>query len=185
MDAGLEPVAWRSIFADTVLETVSEASLPCEIRDALALVRDAPHAVSAIMLHVDTLYIDAVLTRWGLTDAFEAADVTNPARIVPSTESLSSRITVASFHADSGRPPHVCTACPVNMCKGDLVQELVTRYLVARFVYVGDGANVLCPSKRLDVNGIVLPRVGSPWQGNSRLQKEMLACNLGQLLPSY
>jgi pyridoxal phosphate phosphatase PHOSPHO2 len=160
MDAALELVARRGISADTVLETVSEAPLPVEIRDALALVRDAPHAVSAMLSDANTLYIDAVLTRWGLTDAFEAAIVTNPAHIVPRTDSLSSRVTVTPFHAGSGRPPHVCTACPANMCKGDLFLELAARYPEARFVYVGDGANDLCPSKRLGVDGTVLPRVG-------------------------
>jgi hypothetical protein len=70
MDAGLELVAWRSIFADTVLETVSEASLPCEIRDALALVRDEPHAVSAIMWDANTLYIRCGPNAVGLDGCF-------------------------------------------------------------------------------------------------------------------
>jgi pyridoxal phosphate phosphatase PHOSPHO2 len=124
------------------------------------MVHAAPHAVSAILSDANTLYIDAVLRKANLADAFEAGIVTNPARILPQMDDVASRVTVSPFRAASGRAPHQCRACPVNMCKGDLVEGLFARYPDARFVYVGDGTNDLCPSRRLASDGTVLPRVG-------------------------
>lgn len=42
--------------------------------------------------------------------------------------------------------PHECTkGCPVNMCKGDIVKEIISNGNYERIAYVGDGGGDLCP----------------------------------------
>ena len=52
--------------------------------------------------------------------------------------------------------PHGCARCPVNMCKG----AIVDRYGGGRVVYAGDGANDYCAWVHLPPDAVLLPRRG-------------------------
>ncbi|KAK9814688.1 hypothetical protein WJX72_009831 [[Myrmecia] bisecta] len=55
---------------------------------------------------------------------------------------------------------HSCPLCPENLCKGQELEALRSRAPYKRIVYVGDGANDLCPSLALTTTDVVLVRKG-------------------------
>jgi pyridoxal phosphate phosphatase PHOSPHO2 len=62
---------------------------------------------------------------------------------------------------------HACGACPVNMCKREILQmhhhSLTTGRSEPgslRIAYVGDGGNDLCPAQSLGADDVVFVRAG-------------------------
>jgi pyridoxal phosphate phosphatase PHOSPHO2 len=59
---------------------------------------------------------------------------------------------------------HACMACPVNMCKREILQahcqSLSTSLQRPRIAYVGDGGNDLCPAQSMGPDDILFVRAG-------------------------
>ena len=60
---------------------------------------------------------------------------------------------------------HNCPLCPSNLCKGRELDALRCAGARHRVVYVGDGANDLCPALCLGAEDVVLARAGYPLAG--------------------
>ena len=65
--------------------------------------------------------------------------------------------------------PHSCDVCPINMCKGEILQRLFSQSVTQipsqkthydRIVYVGDGTNDYCPGRLLTTNDHLFVRKG-------------------------
>lgn len=56
--------------------------------------------------------------------------------------------------------PHACDRCAANLCKGTVVDLWRAADPTARFMYIGDGANDLCPALRLGAGDLVFARAG-------------------------
>lgn len=62
--------------------------------------------------------------------------------------------------------PHTCETCPENMCKGEIVKEIMNYHLSPhphhtpniQFIYCGDGKNDFCACKQLRSIDLALPR---------------------------
>lgn len=162
MDAALDTLARdRGIPAEQVLAAAASAQLPQPTCEALRQIHQCPHAAAAILSDANNLYIDAVLRSHNLQNVFDAGVFTNPAKImhVSSTAgTLQSRVTVTPFIDGSMRQHHACSMCPPNLCKGELLDQLMKVFVNSIVVYVGDGSNDLCPAIRVPLNGFVLPR---------------------------
>jgi pyridoxal phosphate phosphatase PHOSPHO2 len=171
IDRALALLPAAGVSPEQLLSCVAQAPLPREVAATLRLIRDAPHAVSAIISDANSLYIEAVLRENWLLDAFEAGIQTNPAAIVAATGlgddscdasgCVTRRISVSPF-CPTLHTPHNCATCSANMCKGELVRELMEKYRDATFVYVGDGGNDLCGCRQLPRGSHALPREGYP-----------------------
>ncbi|XP_077569765.1 pyridoxal phosphate phosphatase PHOSPHO2 [Stigmatopora nigra] len=102
-----------------------------------------------VISDANSLFIDWILAAVDLRSAVDQI-FTNPAYV----NSLG-RVEVKHHHA------HQCRRCPVNMCKGKVLQDYLTqRNDYAVIFYVGDGANDLCPASRLRGCDVVMPREG-------------------------
>lgn len=55
---------------------------------------------------------------------------------------------------------HGCGSCPVNLCKGEVVDGVVGRFPGAKFFYAGDGRNDVCGVRRVPAGGKAFPRGG-------------------------
>lgn len=98
-----------------------------------------------IVSDANSVYIAEVLAHHGLTSC--VAEVhTNPAAWDERTGALR----VAPLHA----APHGCHRCPANMCKGQVVRDVLARRRAVgaapdAVVYVGDGRGDFCPTVQL------------------------------------
>jgi hypothetical protein len=60
---------------------------------------------------------------------------------------------------------HTCRDCPVNMCKGRLLQQHLAQHHASaaastRVAYIGDGSNDLCAARTLRPQDVVFARAG-------------------------
>lgn len=58
-----------------------------------------------------------------------------------------------------------CSRCPDNLCKGFILKNYISekhdeRQLFYRILYIGDGANDVCPALKLSANDYVFARIG-------------------------
>lgn len=84
---------------------------------------------------------------------------------------------------------HKCLRCPPNMCK----RKVLTEYLAERaqeqveferVLYVGDGANDLCPALALSAADVAFPRKGYPMHRMAQeLQRQQPAAFQATLVP--
>ena len=58
--------------------------------------------------------------------------------------------------------PHACPHCPINLCKGAVMERWLEELAPSRCVYVGDGGGDFCPSTRLRSGDAVLARRAPP-----------------------
>ncbi|KAG6727720.1 hypothetical protein I3842_02G138600 [Carya illinoinensis] len=65
---------------------------------------------------------------------------------------------------DSHRPPHGCSLCPPNMCKGLIIERIQASVYKEeeKFIYLGDGSGDYCPSLKLGDVDHVMPRKDFP-----------------------
>ncbi|GLE05499.1 hypothetical protein PINS_up014522 [Pythium insidiosum] len=104
----------------------------------------------AIVSNANTVYINAWLDHHGLHHLIRDV-VTNPAEF----DESSSVLHVRPYCSEG----HNCPWCPVNMCKGRIVEELRRRIApTERVIYVGDGGNDFCPATILESSDVILAR---------------------------
>ncbi len=197
---------WTALM-DSVLGFLHAEGVPCEAieRAAAELPSDA-HIMAAISaLHqrgarqyilsdANSLYISRFLEAQHSAHCFTAV-YTNPAAVE------GGRVRVAPFH----REPHGCPRCPVNLCKGRVLEEARAAEEAAgggagqRWAYIGDGGGDVCPCLKLREGDAIFARKGwalhkqlgalqpaaevRPWEGGQGLAGALLAA-LGTAPPT-
>ncbi|DBA70351.1 TPA: hypothetical protein ACH3X2_011772 [Trebouxia sp. C0005] len=104
-----------------------------------------------IVSDANTVFIDYILQAQGLQGCFNAI-ITNPARFVDKA------LRISPYHTQ----PHGCAACPPNLCKGLVIEELLLQHNYCQIVYLGDGRGDYCPCTRLGPNDHILARQNYP-----------------------
>jgi 2,3-diketo-5-methylthio-1-phosphopentane phosphatase len=176
-------VQWTALMADVavrmhaagVTRAAVEACLAAMpvAEEVVAVIRAA--AAASIPVHIvsdaNAVYISAFLAGRGLAPAV-AGVVTNRAEW-----DAHGCLRIAPHH--EGPAPHGCPRCPVNLCKGGVMDRLgfsaraggdaatatATATATARrppLVYIGDGGGDLCPALRLGPGDLILARAGYP-----------------------
>jgi len=81
--------------------------------------------------------------------------------------------------------PHQCLTCPVNMCKGEIIERLISQEVDQQadsnetfIVYVGDGSNDFCAAKRLGQNDLLFARRGYRLEKHILQSEEKLRCKV-------
>jgi pyridoxal phosphate phosphatase PHOSPHO2 len=141
---------------EAALRAMGETRIPPRSRAALQRLLDAGCRV-VVASDSNSVFIAEALAGAGLPAGPPAIEiVTNPAAF-----DASGRLRVERLVKGEGDAGHGCAVCAVNMCKGLIVDELLAELAPgARAMYVGDGNNDYCPSRRLRAGDIVLPRAG-------------------------
>lgn len=137
--------------------------------DALRAIHAVPNTRMFILSDANSIFIREALSAHELGHCFAAADAvyTNAAHV----DADSDRVRVRRFH-DAAAEPHNCHHCPLNLCKGAVLDAIRARaeHVNARFVYVGDGRNDWCPTSRLRAGDWVFARsayaLGDLWRAH-------------------
>jgi pyridoxal phosphate phosphatase PHOSPHO2 len=134
----------------TLQETVANVPIQKYMIDAVRYASSKESTDLHIVSDANTAYIGACLQKHNLSSCFTEI-VTNPAY-----EDEGGRLRVKPFH----NQPHLCPYCPTNMCKSDILENVLNiKQRYDRVIYIGDGAGDFCPSIRLTrPNDCVLAR---------------------------
>lgn len=125
---------------------VAQIPVQDKMLDALKLAAEHPDGMVAIVSDANTVYIESMLAHHQLSGHVTKL-VTNPAHWEPLSETTY-RLRVQPYHP-ADQQPHACANCPVNMCKGVILDELRREHPSARVLYIGDGGGDFCPATRL------------------------------------
>jgi len=156
----------------------SALSVHPAVRAALAAAHEAGSAL-AVASDANAFFIERVLRHGGLGGLFSAGIFTNPAgfaapggefRVRPYAGTLGALMDDEQRASGGGdpeaaredRPAHGCPACPGNLCKGEVLGELLGGGRFDRVCYVGDGGNDVCPSLRAGSGAVALARARYP-----------------------
>lgn len=142
-----------------------------EVLDALRLAKDAGCTI-AILSDANEHYIDTIVEHLGIKELITYI-VTNKSKSCPLDGSRcpcdacgEEGRRVARLHISPYNPPsdpHSCTLCPVNLCKGSVLDRWRRDgddCFPRRVVYIGDGAGDYCPVTRLTSLDVALCRDG-------------------------
>lgn len=122
------------------------------MKEALEKIRDHPLADAVIVSDANTFYIEAILEKVELTSAITAI-YSNPAYF-----DQEGRLIRGRYHSEGHSCP-ICFRSP-NMCKGQIIDDIITENSYSRVVYVGDGYNDYCPAMHLSPQDCVIARKG-------------------------
>ncbi|KAF1336098.1 Pyridoxal phosphate phosphatase, partial [Globisporangium splendens] len=112
------------ITADIIKTTAAQVPVQSKMLDALRLAAETFGAEVKIVSDANTVYIQSLLDHYELS-AHVSEVVTNPARFDDGIGN--GRHLRVEPHHPSDSEPHGCPHCPLNMCKGRILDEILQR----------------------------------------------------------
>lgn len=161
---------WNSLMDRMMEELHLQGKTDADIADCLIRTPLHPRKIAAIksahaigcdlriISDANQFFIEKILEHHGLLECFSQI-VTNPC-LVDNT----GRLRILPYH-DLRSPPHGCSFCPSNMCKGRIIDQIraaTSQNEKKVFIYLGDGKGDLCPSLKLGEGDYVMPRKEYP-----------------------
>ncbi|KAL8170577.1 hypothetical protein V2J09_022381 [Rumex salicifolius] len=112
-----------------------------------------------IVSDANRFFIETILEHLGVRSCFSSID-TNPGFV----DKQQGRVRIQPYHPHFPNSPHACTNpnCAPNMCKGNVVERLISEEKSKKFIYLGDGKGDYCPCLKLRDCDIVMPRKNFP-----------------------
>uniref|UniRef100_K3WZN6 Uncharacterized protein n=1 Tax=Globisporangium ultimum (strain ATCC 200006 / CBS 805.95 / DAOM BR144) TaxID=431595 RepID=K3WZN6_GLOUD len=155
MDELLRDLALQQphVSAAIIRDTLARIPVLDKMLDAVRLAVETHGAVLKIVSDANTVYIDAMVAHHGL-ERHVSEVFTNPGFF---DDADAKRLRVEPYHA-LHLDPHGCANCPANMCKGQILDKILSERRFSHVLYVGDGTGDFCPSTRLSPNDVVFAR---------------------------
>uniref|UniRef100_A0A7N0V2Z0 Uncharacterized protein n=1 Tax=Kalanchoe fedtschenkoi TaxID=63787 RepID=A0A7N0V2Z0_KALFE len=161
----LPTMPWNALMDRMMRELHAQGKTVEDIRKALTSVPIHPRVVPAIktahalgcdlkvLSDANLFFIETVLEHLRIRDCF--SDIyTNPGFV-----DGQGCLRIQPFNSS----PHACAnPCPPNMCKGGVIEKLLSTLPENIFIYLGDGVGDYCPSLKLREEDHVLPRKDFP-----------------------
>lgn len=139
------------ISEEKIRTTLAQVPIQSKMLDAVRLAAATHGADVKIVSDSNTVYIQSMLDHYDLNPHLSEV-VTNPAHFEEDggegNVSMRRRLRVKPYHA-SHLDPHGCPHCPLNMCKGRIMDGILSKQRFARVLYVGDGRGDFCAVTRL------------------------------------
>uniref|UniRef100_A0A8C5CBC8 Phosphatase phospho1 n=2 Tax=Gadus morhua TaxID=8049 RepID=A0A8C5CBC8_GADMO len=158
MQRVLSHLAQQGVGEDAIRAALEKIPPTPGLAALFQFLRAHPHDYEAVVVSdANTYFIETWLRRFGALPLFRRV-FSNPAGF-----DAAGRLVLRPFHA------HACARCPDNMCKQVILREYLARRQEERggqafqqVLYVGDGANDVCPSLALGPGDVVFPRRDFP-----------------------
>lgn len=161
-------LSWTDLMDTMMTEIHARGNAISDIEDSLRKIPVQPEMIRAIqtahsegcMLRVisdaNVFFIKTVLASHDLEKFFTEVH-SNPAHV-----DAQGVLRIRPYHSD---PPHSCSLCPPNMCKGlilDNIRASAASSAGGPVIYIGDGRGDYCPCLRLQEGDHVLAKQGYP-----------------------
>ncbi|KAL8153106.1 hypothetical protein V2J09_010866 [Rumex salicifolius] len=110
-----------------------------------------------VVSDANEFFIETILQHLGVRSYFSEIN-TNPGHV-----DEQGRLRIGPHH-DFTVSPHGCGLCPPNMCKGHVMERMLSELQGCRkiFIYLGDGSGDYCPAIKLRSGDFVMPRKDFP-----------------------
>uniref|UniRef100_A0A2P2NLV9 Uncharacterized protein MANES_16G103700 n=1 Tax=Rhizophora mucronata TaxID=61149 RepID=A0A2P2NLV9_RHIMU len=166
----LSTLPWNSLMDRMMQELDARGKTAEDIADCLSRTPLHPRIAAVIkwanalgcdlriVSDANQFFIERILEHHELLGCFSQIH-TNPSFV-----DHNGRIRIIPYHALS-LPPHGCSLCPANLCKGMVIEQIRASILESenhRFIYVGDGKGDYCPSLRFGEDDYIMPRKNYP-----------------------
>ncbi|CAJ1363818.1 unnamed protein product [Effrenium voratum] len=147
MDSQVKELFARGVTRSELEAVVAQVPVLPGCLQAVA-VANAAQARQVVLSDANTIFIEAFLKKEGLRRCFSDI-ISNKAEF-----DGEGRLHIKPFHAE----PPGCALCPSNLCKGQVLRQLLDREGPSRICYVGDGSGDFCPACQLRPEDLLLCR---------------------------
>jgi pyridoxal phosphate phosphatase PHOSPHO2 len=132
----LPTLPWNTLMDKMMGELHEQGKTISDIEQSLKTIPLHPEMIRAIefafsmgcdlriVSDANMFFITTILQAHGLLEYFTEIK-TNPAFV-----DETGRLRIRPFHPFTEGPPHGCTFCPPNMCKGSIINEMIQKFLV-------------------------------------------------------
>lgn len=147
-----------------VLDAAASMPYLIDVRGSLEEVTNDDSCGQAIISDGNDVFIDAFIKRNDLENCFTHGIETNIGNwddCAPNNTTTNEQFSVV--HQSTKYGGHSCKKCPPNLCKSQVLTNILRRIDAKRprLVYIGDGSNDVCPALNvLDVGDVLLAREG-------------------------
>ncbi|GAB4842441.1 hypothetical protein Ancab_012413 [Ancistrocladus abbreviatus] len=163
----LPTMPWNSLM-DRMMKEMHAAGVTInEITEVLKRIPIHPRIIPAIesayaagcelriVSDANRFFIETILNHLGLRNYFTEIN-TNPGHV-----DEEGRLRIFPYH-DFTNFSHGCNLCPPNMCKGLVIERILSEEGKKKFIYLGDGSGDYCPSLKLRAGDHLMPRKNFP-----------------------
>ncbi|KAJ8439012.1 hypothetical protein Cgig2_028458 [Carnegiea gigantea] len=154
MDTMMREMHAQGVKIDQIVEVLKRVPIHPRIVPAIKAAHDA-RCDLRVVSDANQFFIETILNHLGVRDCFKEIN-TNPGFV-----DEEGRLRTLPFH-DFKKSPHGCNRCPPNMCKGLVIERLVSEEGGRKFIYLGDGSGDYCSSLKLREGDHVMPRKNYP-----------------------
>lgn len=140
--------------ADDIRQTLARIPVQPRMLDAVRLAVESYGAELHIVSDANTVFIESMLEHHGLAPLVRKVH-TNPSHFetldgsaADNAKTAATCLRVERYHSPQ-IPPHGCPHCPVNMCKGRILDAIQRDRAFTHVLYVGDGKGDFCPVTHL------------------------------------
>ena len=149
---------------EDVLQKLNELELLESMRKTLEKIRHCPSVDFVVISDANMISIKTILEKHNLLDVVKTIH-TNPASF-----DANGQLTVTPYHS------HSCLQCHrnPNMCKGLIIEQIVSQSQYSRVVYIGDGQNDVCAAMHLSKEDYVVAREGYSLAKHLKKKKDIL-----------
>lgn len=156
MDRMMKEMHEKGVTINEIEEVLKRTPMHNRIIPAIKSAYDAGCDLR-ILSDANRFYIETILKHHGMEDYFSEIH-TNPGYV-----DEDGRLRIFPHH-DYNTTPHGCDCilCPPNMCKGMVMEKLISQEENKTFIYLGDGNGDYCPSMKLRKVDYCMPRKNFP-----------------------
>lgn len=146
------------LLQERTIEDLESCLMSCPMPEEMVLIlnrlKESVARVS-IVSDANTFFIETVLKHYKVYECVHQV-FTNAAFV----RKQQNCVQLVQFSQSEGNKPHNCSSCPINLCKGQVVKQLLSGNAYGFTVYVGDGSNDYCAAKQLSHNDYLFVRRG-------------------------
>lgn len=154
MDTMMREMHAQGVKIDQIVEVLKRVPIHPRIVPAIKAAHDAGCDLRVVS-DANQYFIETILNHLGVRDCFTEIN-TNPGFV-----DEEGRLRILPYH-DFKKSPHGCYRCPPNMCKGLVIERLLSEEGSKKLIYLGDGSGDYCPSLKLREGDHVMPRKNYP-----------------------
>ncbi|KAK9665960.1 hypothetical protein RND81_14G149400 [Saponaria officinalis] len=156
MDKILKDMHEKGVTINDMVEVLKRTPMHPRIIPAIKWAFDAGCDLR-ILSDANRFFIETIMDHHGISDYFTEV-YTNQGFV-----NEQGRLRIIPYH-DFTTSPHGCDniLCPPNMCKGQVMEKLLSLEKNKTFIYLGDGNGDHCPSLKLRHEDYCMPRKNFP-----------------------
>lgn len=174
MDRMMKEMHGKGVTINDIVEVLKRTPVHSRIIPAIKHAYDAGCDLR-ILSDANRFFIETILKHHGMEEYFSEIH-TNPGYV-----NEEGRLRISPHHDfTTNRHGCGCVLCPPNMCKGIVMEKLISQAEDQTFIYLGDGNGDYCPSMKLRKGDYCMPRKNFPLWHVISSNPELISANIDE-----